>query len=49
MVLAKNSFPKHSRRAGQIQTIIEGFDKYSHYEEIEDVISVLRDLAESDS
>jgi hypothetical protein len=46
---AKSSFPKYSTKVGQIQKIIEGFDKYLHYEGTEDVISVLRDLAESES
>ncbi len=49
MVAAKNSFPRHSRKVGQIERIIDGFDKYLHYEGTEDVISVLRDLAESDA
>lgn len=48
MADAKNSLPRHSPRAGQIQRIIEGFDQYLHYEGTEDVISVLRDLAEED-
>ena len=37
-----------SRTAGQIQRIIEGFDKYLHYEGTEDMLPVLKDLAESD-
>jgi hypothetical protein len=49
MVFAKNSFPKHSAKAAQIQRIIEGFDKYLHYEGTEDMITVLKDLAEEDS
>jgi hypothetical protein len=48
MEFAKGTFPKQSRKPEQIQKIIEGFDKYLHYEGTEDVISVLRDLAEEE-
>lgn len=48
MAFAKNYFPRHSPRVGQVQRIIDGFDKYLHYEGTEDVISILRDLAEGD-
>ncbi|MGA2401922.1 MAG: hypothetical protein ABSG91_09465 [Syntrophobacteraceae bacterium] len=48
MEFAKGTFPKQSKKPEQIQKIIEGFDKYLHYEGTEDVISVLRDLAEED-
>jgi hypothetical protein len=49
MMAVGNSFPKHSRKVGQVERIIEGFDNYLHYEGTEDVISVLKDLAESDA
>ncbi|MDI6812210.1 MAG: hypothetical protein QME75_13645 [Deltaproteobacteria bacterium] len=49
MEFAKNLLPRHTPRVAQIKKIIEGFDKYLHYEGTEDVISVLRDLAESDT
>ncbi len=48
MEFAKGTFPRQSKKPYQIQKIIEGFDKYLHYEGTEDVISVLRDLAEED-
>jgi len=49
MEVAKNLLPRHTPRVGQIQKIIEGFDRYLHYEGTEDVIPVLIDLAESDT
>ena len=49
MTLAKNLLAENNPRAVRIQKIIEGFDKYLHYEGSEDVISVLKGLAESDT
>ncbi|MBF0508814.1 MAG: hypothetical protein HQK57_07800 [Deltaproteobacteria bacterium] len=46
--VAKRSFPVNSKKITQIKQLIEGFDKYLHYEATEDVISVLRALADSD-
>lgn len=49
MEFAKSSFPNYSTKSRQIQKVIEGFDKYLHYEGTEDMISVLRELAENDN
>lgn len=49
MATAKDYFPSHSTKATQIKRIIEGFNKYLHYEGTEDLLPVLRDLAERDS
>jgi hypothetical protein len=46
MITAKESFPKGGKKAGQIQKLIEGFDRYLRYEGTEDIISVLNELAE---
>jgi len=48
MEFAKNLLPKHTPKVGQIQKIIEGFDKYLHYEGTEEGIPELRDLTERD-
>ncbi|RLA81391.1 MAG: hypothetical protein DRG33_00715 [Deltaproteobacteria bacterium] len=49
MEIAKSSFPAHSPKRKQIQKIIEGFDKFLHYEGTEEGIPELRDLAENDT
>lgn len=48
MEFAKITFPKHSKKRVQIQQIIDGFDKYLHYEGTEDIISVLSGLADEE-
>jgi hypothetical protein len=49
VMLAKEFFRGYPTKVRQIATIIDGFDKYLHYSGTEDVISVLRDLAEDDT
>jgi hypothetical protein len=49
MARAQDFFPRYHSKVAQTQRIIEGFDQYLHYEGTEDMLPVLRDLAEKDS
>lgn len=49
MEFAKSSFPKNSTKSKKVQKIIEGFNKYLHYEGTEVGIPELIELAEGDT